>query len=1173
MKEVKKRLLPVLAVGFVLSTGVGLLSMNTRSSNAEEQGYVRLTETYNSQKNYAGGSIYANKVGIGVRTVGDISKVSGAYFLGTTFTVDEAKTVTANKQAVVFDVSVIGFDGTYVFRLGTDKGMSSGGIAYLYKGETFVKTVTAASYGLLTLPSDGTYDKVVIPVTSMGITAGTEYTVEKISVLERQGYQTANTAKYVMHGAYLLDDYTANGAITLTEENKIYTPSKTNFSLYGQNTTNYTPSDYIDARYMEQGDLLFDDAINCGSSNTPALEKLYFRIDESETVNLLQEYDGFYYTLTNTDTETDYNFLWGLTANSTSYWSNVQTGAKCYYQGGTEASVTPRYMHKGVENAIYYVPFTAFGNLADVDENTAFKNYLLLQVYASNASNNANPKLNENGGVMMNIGSVTFVKDGTLRKVGTSEGVSVNRVNGFDGTEIIYTAKTEVKNAVWNGNLLSAEEISRLNGDGYKVTLNGADSYLSAGDYVVSVNTPEHGTVEISETLCNEDTGTVLSVKPEYGYTVDKILVNDVDKTQELGTYFNNKLYLFPTENLNVEVSFKKATEYSYENGTVSSLWGCPDATVFAEFDSVSVQTTKAYADTDTTVDYIGLTIPVDSQKVGKYIAVQVQSIVNNYRYFYMELVGDETYRRTSGKSYYYALVDGTTGQIKSVEKTYGETEEPEDIKGTCMELRARKSKYTNATLDTETNLKANTQGFNGYVIVNLDDFGDVEYDKINLYCANFNKSYSRFNIGNVYSCTLNANGLPVFGNVLWTPDEEYSLYGETSVVANVQRLEKGEMIMQNRGNRGDVPYAYDEAFFTFPENAIGPDGYVDLQETGIKGVAITVETERTTRLILRVSGAENDGTYVVDGETRTVQNLLKNDHAGVDIWQTSGSSHPSLVKLDTGLVKTSSSYYLPYYENYDGTYTLYIEFSDTMFSNWNGRLNFPTKLQPVMLLLGEDSLDDGETAKVTFKSIRFLTDDSEFQTKTISLTPLNGVINGKIGTESVMASSNNHVIPGTKVQFSVTPNKGYKLTEIWYVCKEDEIDIDLADLDENGVFEIVVNEDINVYAECKKIYYTIEYNLDGGTNSEKNPTTYSVTDRVEFTAPTKKGYKFIGWFDENGEEIKELKNSAKDVVLTARYEKAKGCSSALDYSVLAVVGLLAVCVLTLQRKTKEREE
>ena len=49
---------------------------------------------------------------------------------------------------------------------------------------------------------------------------------------------------------------------------------------------------------------------------------------------------------------------------------------------------------------------------------------------------------------------------------------------------------------------------------------------------------------------------------------------------------------------------------------------------------------------------------------------------------------------------------------------------------------------------------------------------------------------------------------------------------------------------------------------------------------------------------------------------------------------------------------------------------------------------------------------------------------------------------------------------------------------------------------------------------------YTITYNLNGGTNNSSNPSMYNVLYGVSLKAPTRTGYTFTGWYDENGNKI-----------------------------------------------------
>ena len=73
----------------------------------------------------------------------------------------------------------------------------------------------------------------------------------------------------------------------------------------------------------------------------------------------------------------------------------------------------------------------------------------------------------------------------------------------------------------------------------------------------------------------------------------------------------------------------------------------------------------------------------------------------------------------------------------------------------------------------------------------------------------------------------------------------------------------------------------------------------------------------------------------------------------------------------------------------------------------------------------------------------------------------------------------------------------------------------------ENAEFEgeAVADIEIGTYGEktyCAKwspITYDINYELNGGTNNEKNPNSYNAETSVELKAPTKDGHTFDGWF------------------------------------------------------------
>lgn len=65
--------------------------------------------------------------------------------------------------------------------------------------------------------------------------------------------------------------------------------------------------------------------------------------------------------------------------------------------------------------------------------------------------------------------------------------------------------------------------------------------------------------------------------------------------------------------------------------------------------------------------------------------------------------------------------------------------------------------------------------------------------------------------------------------------------------------------------------------------------------------------------------------------------------------------------------------------------------------------------------------------------------------------------------------------------------------------------------------------EDLTLYAKWTPVSYSITYNLNGGTNASSNPSTYTIESAFTFASPSKTGYTFLGWFDENGNQITNI--------------------------------------------------
>lgn len=70
------------------------------------------------------------------------------------------------------------------------------------------------------------------------------------------------------------------------------------------------------------------------------------------------------------------------------------------------------------------------------------------------------------------------------------------------------------------------------------------------------------------------------------------------------------------------------------------------------------------------------------------------------------------------------------------------------------------------------------------------------------------------------------------------------------------------------------------------------------------------------------------------------------------------------------------------------------------------------------------------------------------------------------------------------------------------------------------------VRENIVLYAKWIPVEYEITYELDDGTNSEKNPAVYTVETAVTLEDPLKAGYRFLGWYtaaDDTGSKVTEI--------------------------------------------------
>ncbi len=89
---------------------------------------------------------------------------------------------------------------------------------------------------------------------------------------------------------------------------------------------------------------------------------------------------------------------------------------------------------------------------------------------------------------------------------------------------------------------------------------------------------------------------------------------------------------------------------------------------------------------------------------------------------------------------------------------------------------------------------------------------------------------------------------------------------------------------------------------------------------------------------------------------------------------------------------------------------------------------------------------------------------------------------------------------------------------------------------------------DLVFYAKWAPISYSITYNLDGGTNASSNPNTYTIESAFTFAAPSKTGYTFLGWFDNNGNQVTSIvAGTTGALTLTAHWNEGDAFTATLD--------------------------
>ena len=89
----------------------------------------------------------------------------------------------------------------------------------------------------------------------------------------------------------------------------------------------------------------------------------------------------------------------------------------------------------------------------------------------------------------------------------------------------------------------------------------------------------------------------------------------------------------------------------------------------------------------------------------------------------------------------------------------------------------------------------------------------------------------------------------------------------------------------------------------------------------------------------------------------------------------------------------------------------------------------------------------------------------------------------------------------------------------------------------------------VKLYAQWKKVSYTITYNLNSGKNSSKNPSKYTVTTAtIKLAKPTRKGYTFVGWYSDKSYKTKVTQIKKGTIGNKTLYAKWKKSSYTITY-------------------------
>lgn len=1127
MKPIMKKTMLLVIMSLIALTNILInyqAQIVTVSAGTELEDYYEVDQvysTYSPSTNYTiQGAMYSDRAGIAVRSI-STTKVSA----GLTLPIEQEILVTAD-TAIVLDAEFYSnLTRSMKIELVDENDaiiqMQNTSPIYLAKNGVVVSTLETAnnsfsnclnaSSGYATLDPSTAYNQLVVPLTSFGYTIGETVTVEALNFYA-PNWSTSLYNKYLLMSVDVTDDFSTEASF---QTETLWQADTDNYVMYGSVDSN------LDIQFLDAGKLLMEPSIN-GSQNA-VLQQIVFKFPEAlinssgnvytkDIAGLTIEYKNL------TDTNFNGHFKLFSTSNSAianSNYMNLKTHK--ITKDGTEANSNAKYFYPNTNTVGYADAFIGYNfNATDNVTTDSTESFYcadgdlpaeISPYFTFNYDNSTS--LNIDGVYLGDVRIFTKALTVYENTVSSSENYSISALKGYLGNQVTFKAETNGRVAdqvTLNGETLSQHQQDALFSEtGLTLTMEGNNhiQIIFDDELPLPVSTGEvvKGTLELSnQQIVSGQSVRVLCV-PNAGYALKTLKVNGVDVTDAV----SDNIYITTvTEALVFTAEFVSVDQYQLELGAISSLYNSQPGIIWSEYDAVNVQTTYDFTDSPTQ-ENIGVQLTGMNQEVrnDQYLVIELHNMINMWRTFYISINGVD--HQVEGEYYLinrYQDIQAKTGM------------------GVITESSSSANR-TNATLSI---LK--TEGFYGKVIIPISGYdGITSITDITIKTLVKNKSYARFNIGNVYVIDefdpeagyVTSTEVPV-----WTPSESnWTSIDESNTFSATTFLEKGDISLKPVVANS---YGYDELYVSLPQNMINEDGYVDLESLGIKGIAIDVKNYNLLQHSMAIRIAGSDNTSLSD--------------TSKTLWQTSISNHPASTIYPSGLVKSRNSAFIPYDDSGVFEGTIYIPFSSIAFTNIGAQGNFPTLIQPVIRILPGSMNDTGYSSyDFNLSNIRFITDESVFATHQITMTQIGASIQGDIDGVAISNNENNNVLNNSDVTFVVTPNNGYEVTSVIYQMG-DQAETNVS-LDNANSFAVNITGDILVQVMCDEIEYQITYILDGATNSVDNPENFTVESRTITLEPaTKEGYRFLGWYVENDKVDQISQGTTKDITLQAMWEE-----------------------------------